>query len=558
MKNGEKKRRPMSNGKKVNIICLAVIAVLYTAVTLLNLVQKNRPTVSENENRNLASMPEFSFGALADGSYFRGLSEFISDTFWNRENLVDAAKKMDLLKGFDAGIAVIANPVEETTEEDDEEFWKRLESLMNEETTLPATSDVFTETEPPEIVSTEEITSFETETVPEETVFVPSFSLEKISVSVGSTASFTFEVKREGPDEELQPELVWDEPNSKIATITVKGNKVTVKGIAAGSTTVSLVVGENKATVSVDVFKPNVVVDPDAKDDLSNGIFMYQNMGFISGNVTAGNAQKYAAALEYYAKIFPNTRITALIAPVSSVIIDDPKITKTLPNQRAALNKMATYFEGKQANFVNLGETMYTHRSEYIYFKTDHHWTQLGAYYAYADFIRQIAGEEPVALDDMVHQTITTSYHGSYYRYTKDDRFKKIADTIDAWKPDVALTMTVTPTNAATYTRKSVIVASHKTYLCFIGGDNPYTVINVPENPQDKSILVFKDSYGDAFVPFLTAHYGNIFVIDPRHISMNVLEKFGDYGLSDIVFLNNIQCANQVKWINYYLKAAGK
>jgi hypothetical protein len=39
---------------------------------------------------------------------------------------------------------------------------------------------------------------------------------------------------------------------------------------------------------------------------------------------------------------------------------------------------------------------------------------------------------------------------------------------------------------------------------------------------------------------------------------MNVLEKFGDYGLSDIVFLNNIQCANQVKWINYYLKAAGK
>ena len=80
----------------------------------------------------------------------------------------------------------------------------------------------------------------------------------------------------------------------------------------------------------------------------------------------------------------------------------------------------------------------------------------------------------------------------------------------------------------------------------------------MPENPQDKSILVFKDSYGDAFVPFLTAHYGNIFVIDPRHISMNVLEKFGDYGLSDIVFLNNIQCANQVKWINYYLKAAGK
>jgi hypothetical protein len=80
----------------------------------------------------------------------------------------------------------------------------------------------------------------------------------------------------------------------------------------------------------------------------------------------------------------------------------------------------------------------------------------------------------------------------------------------------------------------------------------------VPENPQDKSVLIIKDSYADALTPFLTAHYGNIFVVDPRYVSINLLNKFGDYGLTDILFINNITCANQAKWANYYLGMVGK
>ena len=53
-------------------------------------------------------------------------------------------------------------------------------------------------------------------------------------------------------------------------------------------------------------------------------------------------------------------------------------------------------------------------------------------------------------------------------------------------------------------------------------GDNPYAVIHVPENPQDKSILVIKDSYGNAFVPYLTEHYGNIVVVYPSQLSFLV------------------------------------
>ena len=79
-------------------------------------------------------------------------------------------------------------------------------------------------------------------------------------------------------------------------------------------------------------------------------------------------------------------------------------------------------------------------------------------------------------------------------------------------------------------------------------------VINVPENDQDKSILVIKDSYGNAFVPYLTEHYGNIIVIDPRHTDINVCEKLGEYGLDDIVFLVNSSMGNTGAWCDYFAK----
>ena len=75
-------------------------ALLFGGVALLNIVQTDRPTVSETEQRELAKMPEFSLEALADGSYFQDLSLFFSDTFLYRDKLVGVSKEMDTLKGI--------------------------------------------------------------------------------------------------------------------------------------------------------------------------------------------------------------------------------------------------------------------------------------------------------------------------------------------------------------------------------------------------------------------------------------------------------------------------
>ena len=87
------------NNKIVDIVCVALVGAIFGGTALWNIVQPDRPTVSESEKRMLATMPSFSLSALADGSYFADISSFISDTFVGREALVGLSKKLDTLTG---------------------------------------------------------------------------------------------------------------------------------------------------------------------------------------------------------------------------------------------------------------------------------------------------------------------------------------------------------------------------------------------------------------------------------------------------------------------------
>ncbi|MBP5271192.1 MAG: hypothetical protein ILO42_09575 [Clostridia bacterium] len=90
-----------SGGKRrraVELVCLIIPAVILFSLAVLNLFQPSRPTVSEKENRTLASFPEFSWESLADGSFFAGVSSFIGDTFWQREKLIDLSRLLDVAR----------------------------------------------------------------------------------------------------------------------------------------------------------------------------------------------------------------------------------------------------------------------------------------------------------------------------------------------------------------------------------------------------------------------------------------------------------------------------
>ena len=608
--------------KIVDIVCLCAAAVLFGAVALLNIVQTDRPTVSEIEQRKLTEMPVFSVESLTDGSYFQQLSLFFSDTFLYRDKLVGISKEMDTLKGLDYSVgdnfALIGTSDSVSGDEDAasagmDKVNAALDSLLNtgkteetepsdivpeetadippmgeivEDTDLPETEEpgsdegfIITdddtgetigeteapETEPEETVPAEtEPSETETEeTEPEETepvITVTGIHLSKksLSLTVGSGSVVYATVDSDSPN---GARVNWSISDKNVATISLnpKGG-IDVKALGTGTCTLTCSYGDKlKETCEVKVTEINTTVantGADNADFLLNGMFIYGDAVYTQGFFSQTGAELYAKTALYYKQLFgEKVNVSVVVAPVSSIVVDNAEIQQKIPDQKSIFTKMEALMDDS-INFVDVYSEMYDHRDEYLYFKSDHHWTQRGAYYAYRAFAESV-GLEPAELDDFNYGIRNETYSGSMYTYTYDARVKNFVDIIEAFYPRKDLTMTITTANGATLTYDSCIVDTNKTYVTFIAGDNPYTVINVPENPQDKNVLVLKDSFGNAFIPFLCEHYGNIMVVDVRHSSFNIHDLLGDYGLTDIIFMNNVQAANSAQWANMYLSAVG-
>lgn len=588
--------------KRIDKITLVLVAVLFGLVTGANLFQPNRPTESELEQRTLAKVPAFSLTALTDGSYFSGWSSFFSDTFLGRDALVDLSKEMDTLMGipYDMGgeenFALLQTGTQTQTGPDDadaEALANAFSQLMNqtEETAEPDTEPVETETpetvetepaetepaetepaetepaetEPAETkpAETEPAETEPTETEPEETkpaqsVNAITLSRETLRLTLGSGSVVYATVDT---SDGKGASVSWSISDKKIATIAKNpGGGIDVKGLAEGECILTCRAGDQvKAECKVIVSKITSVtqnVDNATADFLTNGMFIYGDGVYTPAYYAESSAKYYAQAMAYYKSLFgKDVRVNVIMTPVSSMVIDNPSVQARIADQGEIQDKVASHMD-PSVNFVDVYSEMYAHRDEYLFFKSDHHWTQLGAYYAYRAFAQSL-GMTPTELSDLNYAVINDSYSGSMYTFTKDSRVKNFKDTIESWTTKKKMTMTVTTSYGGVNTYDSCLTPYGNNYVSFIAGDNPYTVINVPENPQDKNILVLKDSFGNAFVPFLCEHYGNIIVVDVRYTDMNVYEHLKDYGLTDIVFVNNVQAALSSTWVRMYLKAVG-
>ena len=191
------------------------------------------------------------------------------------------------------------------------------------------------------------------------------------------------------------------------------------------------------------------------------------------------------------------------------------------------------------------------HADEYIYFRTDHHWTALGAYYAYTQYCKA-TGFEPVPLEQFETGTYE-NFLGSMYTYTQkypqSQALKDNPDTLTYYLPIVEThakyysdaTLSDGIAISVVYTKLAENVSNK--YLCFIGGDTPVCVVEtaVEDGPV---CMVLKESYGNAFVPFLTSHYSKIIVIDPRQFnqdgkpSLDLPAFAKEQGVDDLLVIN--------------------
>ena len=193
-------------------------------------------------------------------------------------------------------------------------------------------------------------------------------------------------------------------------------------------------------------------------------------------------------------------------------------------------------------------------RNEYVYFRSDHHWTALGAYRAYEAFAKS-AGFTPTPLKDFENKRIE-EFLGTFYSSTYDKNLKESPDFVSFYAPKNKYTVTNyrengTDTYAGTLVYNTVSNISHG-YLVFMGGDIPLSVIETDAS-TGRSLLVFKESYGNAFVPFLVGNFDKIYVADIRTFPFNAINFVSENNITDVLFLNNVITSCSPPRIKNYL-----
>lgn len=189
-------------------------------------------------------------------------------------------------------------------------------------------------------------------------------------------------------------------------------------------------------------------------------------------------------------------------------------------------------------SFVDVRQTLTAHKSEYIYYRTDHHWTSLGAYYAYSQLC-QTLGLTP--FDTAAHTALTADgFYGTHY--AKARTWNAVPDVITYY--DLANTLTVWNVTAAGQPAEGQTTGLYDTekltvydkYAMFLHGNNGLS--RVQGNGSGR-ILVIKDSYANCFVPYLTANYADIDVVDFRNYNYGLDKLIADNSYDQILVLYN-------------------
>ncbi len=316
--------------------------------------------------------------------------------------------------------------------------------------------------------------------------------------------------------------------------------------VAYEKETASENISENQTTEEI----PEETTYPADKNDAQRveqlgSIVICDNAAFEYYHFVQSTADNYIKALNTAgARFSGNSDIFVSIAPNSTDITLNEKVRQkiSVSDQKNAIDYMLGSITPTVKKF-NCYNNIKAHRDEYVYFRTDHHWTALAAYYAYEVFC-QTKGISPLPLTAFELNSFD-GFLGTFYNDSgSDPALGATPDRVDTYKPPCNYSMTITDKSGTTTSMpllydESSAPASLK-YGTFICGDNPLTTITNSDKPEGETCLVIKESYGNAFVPFLVYHYKTVYVIDYRHYSGTLNSFLSQNPVDDIIFMNNI------------------
>lgn len=474
----------MKHKKIASILFFIILGVGFVLGSMLPL----RPEVSEIEQRTLTAFPEFTLSEFADGTYFANVTLWYADSYPGRETMIAADHKVKSLYGMKDEAVMIGSAV-----------------------------------------AADEIPDFEDKTVN----ITENGTAEMVDIKTVSSVDIS-----EVSEEDSASGNAISENDVVDISIANEGNIISENRVDINVTEEE----ELQQKEAVEPPKANAL-EAEIRQNIQQNLYVKDGAAYSAYYFTLGSAERYINAMNLAAEELDG------ICDVYSILV---------PNQSGAMlpekelsgmggsDQIGTihYYYSRYENVktVDTIDTLRAHNDEYLYFRTDHHWTSLGAYYVYLNFCKEkgIASHE---LDYFEHKRFEP-FLGSFYTQLQSPEMAANPDYVDAYIPRGTNDLRYWKGDGGVVDWSVVRDVSgwnaYSKYCCFIGGDKPLAIIENPQIHDGSSCLVIKESYGNCFVPFLVDHYQTVNIMDYRYANRNAIQYIKENNVQDLIMINNI------------------
>ena len=245
--------------------------------------------------------------------------------------------------------------------------------------------------------------------------------------------------------------------------------------------------------------------------------------------------------LNYAVKHYGKSRVHCMMLPSKAEVLPDSLPVFAEPfNTGEVLKGLRESLDNPDV-LLNTGDVLKKHQKEYIYYRTDHHWTTLGAYYAWTQFA-EAAGLAMRKLEYYQREIVFTEFYGTTYNKA---HIRVKPDSIELFhnqgEKGIQVDMDDGELVAGSVYFPEEAEKGFNKYNIFFS-KNTFKIVVTTQAGTGKSLLLIKDSFANCFVPFLTGDYDQIIMVDYRYGKVPVKDIIKKYkNITDVLVMFNTE-----------------
>ena len=285
--------------------------------------------------------------------------------------------------------------------------------------------------------------------------------------------------------------------------------------------------------------KLKVTVDRIGGSRLENGVYIGTN-GQLLEQIEVADENHLAAnikAIKSFSESQSKIPVRMMLDPDAANVLNHSLPSLAKPEDQTQMFSMVRKDLGDSVEWIDVSTELNKHKTEKIYYKTDHHWTTLGAFYAFQAAAPSLGIEGDLS-GKYVSYAVSDSFNGMLASKSGVNLGEK--EQIDIYVPteeDTDLIVDyVDEGKRSTSLYDSSKLKEKDQYTVFLGGNSSLLDIRTVST-STKRLLLVKDSFANSFIPFLTPYYREIVVVDPRYYSGTINDLMDSYRISEVLFL---------------------